>query len=353
MDLGVFMPTGKRGYILSAAAPENVPSWELNRAVIQAAERHGFGFALSMVKYRGFGGPSGFWDIALEPFALISGLAAVTSRIRLISTAASLAMPPAVVARMAATMDQIAPGRIGINVVTGWARAEYEQMGLWPGETHFARRYDTLAEYVTVMRDLWATGRCDLKGEFFTMTDCVLEPRPLHPVPIIVAGSSDKGLDFAARHADYNFCSAPDGVNDPDACAVPVQRLRAAAARHGRDVKALLWVTVIAAETDAAAMAKWDAYRAGIDMVAIGNRTGQAAADAANTDTTSTAFRHRGKEVAPVGGMKLIGSYAVIAAAMDRLAAIPDLAGVMLAFDDYLPAIEAFGERVMPLMRSR
>ena len=353
MELGVFLPTGSRGYIISTSAPANEPSYALNRHVVQTAERHGFGFALSMVKFRGFGGPSGFWDAALEPFTLISALAAITSRIRLISTAASLAMPPAVVARMAATMDQVAPGRIAINVITGWARAEYEQMGLWPGEAHFARRYDMVAEYVAVMRALWATGRCDLEGEFFRMQDCVLEPRPLHPVPIVVAGSSDKGLDFAARHADYNFCSAPDAVNSPDSCAVPVQRLRAAAARHGRDVKALLWVTVITDATDAGAEAKWERYRRGIDMQAIGRRVGQAAADTVTVDPASTAFRHRGAEVAPVGGCKLVGSHATIAAQLDRLAAIPDLAGVMLAFDDYWTGLDEFGERVLPLMRAR
>lgn len=353
MDLGVFMPTGLRGYILSTAAPRNEPSWALNRHVIETAERYGFGFALSMVKYRGFGGPSQFWDAALEPFTLISALAAVTSRIRLIGTAASLAMPPAVVARMAATMDQVAPGRIGINVITGWARAEYEQMGLWPGAVHYERRYDHLAEYVQVMRALWAEGRCDLDGAFFRMQDCVLEPRPAHPVPIVVAGSSDKGLDFAAQHADFNFCAAPDAVNDPESCAVPVRRLAEAAARHRRAVKALLWVTVITDATDAGAQAKWDAYRQGIDLVAIGNRVGEAAADAANTDRASTAFQHRGEEVAPVRGCKFVGSHARVAAMLDRLAAIPGLSGVMLAFDDYRAGIEEFGERVLPLMRSR
>ncbi|MBX9699200.1 MAG: LLM class flavin-dependent oxidoreductase [Acetobacteraceae bacterium] len=353
MDLGVFMPTGSRGYIISTAAPANEPSWALNRRVAEMAERYGFGFLLAMVKFRGFGGPSGFWDAALEPFTLVSALAAITRRVTLIGTASSLAMPPAVVARMAATMDQVAPGRVGINVITGWARHEYEQMGLWPGEAHYARRYDMLAEYVRVMRDLWTTGRCDLEGEFHQMRDCVLEPRPANPVPIVVAGSSDQGLDFAARHADYNFVSAPDAVNDPESCAVPVRRLREAAARHGRDVKALLWVTVITDATDAGAAAKWADYMRGIDMQAIGNRVAQAAADARNTDRTSTAFRHRGAEVAPVGGCKLVGSYATIAARMDRLAAIPDLAGVMLAFDDYDAGMQAFGERVMPLMRSR
>ena len=69
----------------------------------------------------------------------MAGLAAVTDRIKIFATAATLTMPPAIVARMAATIDSIAPGRFGINLVTGWAEAEYSQMGLWPGDSHYTR----------------------------------------------------------------------------------------------------------------------------------------------------------------------------------------------------------------------
>ena len=75
----------------------------------------GCDFALSMIKLRGFGGKSEFWDHNLELFTLMAGLAAVTKRIRLYATAATLTMPPAIVARMASTIDNIAPGRFGVN----------------------------------------------------------------------------------------------------------------------------------------------------------------------------------------------------------------------------------------------
>jgi pyrimidine oxygenase len=350
MDLGVFLPTGTRGYLVSATAPLNEPTWELNREVTLMAERFGFTFALSMAKFRGFGGASRYWDGALESFTLIGSLAAITSRIRLISTASSLAMPPAIVARMAATLDQVAPGRIGINVITGWQRAEYEQMGLWPGQPHFEQRYAMLAEYVTILRQLWETGRCDLEGRFFTMRDCRLEPQPRHPIDLVVAGSSDQGLGFAAQHCDYNFCAAPEGINRPESCATTVARLQDAAARAGRVVKPLLWVTVIAAETDSAAQAKWDLYCQGADPVALGSRAAQAREDAGNLDPNATAQRARTGGL-PVAGCKLIGSYATIARHLDTLAAIPGLAGVMFSFDDFLLGMERFGTRIRPLLR--
>ena len=90
-------------------------------------------FALSMIKLRGFGGKSEFWDHNLESFTLMAGLAAVTHRIKLYASTAVLTLPPAIVARMAVTIDSIAPGRFGVNIVSGWLAAEYAQMGLWPG----------------------------------------------------------------------------------------------------------------------------------------------------------------------------------------------------------------------------
>ena len=142
MDIGVFIPIGNNGWLISTTSPQYKPSFELNKIVVQKAEQYGLNFALSMIKLRGFGGKSEFWDHNLELFTLMAGLAAVTSRIRLYATVATLTIPPAIVARMASTIDSIAPGRFGINLITGWAKAEYDQMGLWPGDEHFERRYD-------------------------------------------------------------------------------------------------------------------------------------------------------------------------------------------------------------------
>ncbi len=68
----------------------------------------------------------------------MAGLAAVTSRIQIYATAATLPLPPAIVARMAATIDSISGGRFGVNLVTGWQKPEYEQMGIWPGDDYFS-----------------------------------------------------------------------------------------------------------------------------------------------------------------------------------------------------------------------
>ena len=352
MDLGIFIPIGNNGWLMSANAPQYKPSFALNRAVVEKAERFGFAFALSMIKLRGFGGVTEFWDYNLESFTLMAGLAAVTRRIKLYASVAVLTMPPALVARMAATIDSIAPGRFGINIVSGWAKAEYEQMGLWPGAAHFARRYDYSTEYVAIMRELWQTGRSDFKGDFFTMTDCRLEPRPAAPLKLVCAGQSARGLEFAAQCGDYNFIAA-SGINAPTSCAALNRELLAAADRAGRDVGAYPLFMVIADETDEAAWAKWRHYVAGLDTQALAWLTGQATAD--HTATARSNAMHMAN---PDGAVNLnlgtlIGSYATVARLLDEAAAVPGTKGIMLTFDDFLIGMEQFGLRIQPLMASR
>ncbi|MCU0889343.1 MAG: LLM class flavin-dependent oxidoreductase, partial [Rubritepida sp.] len=70
---------------------------------------------------------------------------------------------------MAVTIDSISGGRFGVNIVSGWHKVEYSQMGLWPGDEHFSKRYAYSTEYVQILRDLWEKGESDLKGTYFQM----------------------------------------------------------------------------------------------------------------------------------------------------------------------------------------
>jgi pyrimidine oxygenase len=353
MKVGVFLPIGSRGWLISTTSPKTMPSFDLNRTVAQRAEFYGLDFALSMIKLRGYDGPSEYWVHNLESFTLMAGLAAVTKRIQLFASVAVLTMPPALVARMATTIDSIAPGRFGVNIVTGWQPKEYQQMGLWPGEKHFARRYDYVSEYVQIMRDLWERGRSDLKGEFFQMDDCVLSPRPSAPIQVVGAGQSDRGMQFVAEYGDYNFVGAP-GLNDYKAVAEVVGRVSSAVRKTGRDVGALLLLMIITAETDEAAFAKWEHYKAGTDMVALQWQATQAGADTKMQDgSTASNLARVIKDPQPTGIQKLIGSYENIARMLDEIAEIPDVAGVMLTFDDFIVGMEQFGEHIQPRMKSR
>jgi len=352
MDIGIFIPIGKNGWLISTTSPQYSPTFELNRKVTQAAERYGVDFVLSMIKLRGFGGKSGFWDEALDSFSLMSALAAVTSRIQLYATIPTLALPPAIAARMTSTVDDVSQGRFGLNLITGWQKAEYEQMGLWPGEKHYTHRYDMLTEYITIMKDLWETGRCTLHGEYYTMDDCRLGPLPSRKIPLVCAATSDPGIEFSARHCDYNFCNGTPSTNNPFAAKENVSRMYEVTQKSGSALRALSNVMIIADETDELAMKKWEHYKAGVDLEAIDWRATQASKDQAGT-VGSHSLLHSNRDPLPHNGVRFIGSYETIAGLLDEMSTIPGLAGTMLTFDDFLIGIEQFGTRIQPLMKSR
>ena len=354
MKLGVFLPIGNNGWIISTTSPRYMPTFELNRTVAEKAERFGFDFAMSMIKLHGFGGPSEYWDHNLESFTLMAGIAAVTTRIQLIATCAVLVLPPAITARMAVTIDSISRGRFGVNIVSGWQRREYTQMGLWPGPEHYRRRYEYCAEYVTIMRELWATGRSDHKGRFFQMDDCRCSPLPGAHIPIVCAAQSDAGTRFASEHCDMNFCVS-FGENQPQAVAPSMARLVAANAATGRRCGGLVLIMVIADETDEAAMAKWQHYKAGADLEALAYRAAQAEDDP-SADIYTMGNRKKlgiGTVQSPINQGVLVGSFASVARMLDELAEVPGVDGAMLTFDEFVTGMENFGERVQPLMRCR
>ncbi|EPC0458076.1 LLM class flavin-dependent oxidoreductase [Escherichia coli] len=309
MKIGVFVPIGNNGWLISTHAPQYMPTFELNKAIVQKAEHYHFDFALSMIKLRGFGGKTEFWDHNLESFTLMAGLAAVTSRIQIYATAATLTLPPAIVARMAATIDSISGGRFGVNLVTGWQKPEYEQMGIWPGDDYFSRRYDYLTEYVQVLRDLWGTGKSDFKGDFFTMNDCRVSPQPSVPMKVICAGQSDAG--------------------------------------------SYVLFMVIADETDDAARAKWEHYKAGADEEALSWLTEQSQKDTRSGTDTNVRQMADPTSAVNINMGTLVGSYASVARMLDEVASVPGAEGVLLTFDDFLSGIETFGERIQPLMQCR
>ena len=202
------------------------------------------------------------------------------------------------------------------------------------------------------MKALWETGRSDFKGTFFQMDDCRLSPPPVSPVKLVAAGQSDRGMEFAAQYCDFNFALG-EGVNEPTKAAGVPARMLAHAQRAGRDVGSYMLYMVIADETDAAAMTKWDAYNAGADQDALAHLLGKAAEDIATSETSMAAAIQRSASPINFNMGTLVGSYASVAAMLDEAAAMPGVKGIMLTFDDFLVGMDAYGTRIQPLMRCR
>jgi pyrimidine oxygenase len=352
MDVGVFIPIGNNGWLISKTSPQYKPTFELNKEIVQKAELYDLDFALSMIKLRGFGGETEFWDYNLESFTLMAGLAAVTNKIKLYATAATLVMPPAVMARMATTIDSISGGRFGVNLITGWQRPEYSQMGMWPGDEFFSSRYDYLGEYIKVCKELWETGQSDFKGEHFQMDDCRMLPKPQKKIPIICAGQSAAGMEFSAQHADYNFCFGK-GLNTPTAFAPTAERLIGVAQKMGRQVGSVVLIMVICDETDEKAMAKWELYKEGKDQSALDWMANQGAADKKPSKDTNIRDMTDPTSAVNLNMGTLVGSFASVAAMLDEIDTVPGCEGVLLTFDDFVQGMDDYGQKIQPLMKSR
>ena len=302
VDVGVFLPVGNGGWITSTTSPALPATYGYNKAVTQLAEELGLDFALSMAKWRGYGGPSRHWDFTIESLSLMSALAEATDRIKLWGTVHTMVWHPAVVAKMVATMDQVSGGRIGLNLVSGSNPFDQGQFGLWRDLDH-TERYGLAEEWVTVAEKPTGTqARSDHDGQFFTLEDCVSDPKPSRMPTLISAGTSETGLSFAVRNCDVCFVS---GSNDEDLARTGA-RIRELSEEHGRDAKAYALVTVVPGATDAEARRRVELYDAGVDVTALENQAMEYSTDVKENSMRSQhggaegpARGQRGSDVSP------------------------------------------------------
>lgn len=347
MQLGLFMPTMNNGWVFSTNSPQFIPDWFLMEQTALKAEHYGFDFLLAPVKLRGFDGPTEPWNHTLDSFAVMAGLAVRTSRLRLYSSVATLTTPPPLCAKQAATIQDMAGGRFGLNIVTGWEKPEYTQMGIWPGDEHFSNRYDHATEYVKIMKELWAEGRSNFKGDFFQMDDCMLGPRPQHPIELVCAGGSDRGIRFCAEVGDYQFLVGKPEVAD---LAAQSERLQKATEATGRQVGAFPLYTIVLRDSVAEAEDAVESWRENQDFEAVGNMMGIASGDT-STDEASTKNIMLGSDAFMFTIGRITGDAKTVAERLRALSEVHGVSGMMLTFQDYLTDLDRFGKEVVPLLK--
>jgi alkanesulfonate monooxygenase SsuD/methylene tetrahydromethanopterin reductase-like flavin-dependent oxidoreductase (luciferase family) len=193
-----------------------LPLWDYNvhpevsfpviRDTALLAEELGYDFvSLDDHLMRGEGG------VFYESWTTVSMLAALTSRVRFQhSVLCNMYRPPALLAKMAATLDAAAGGRYELGIGAGWKREEAEAYGLPWAETK--ERMDRLEEALQVIRALWTEDVAHFTGRYYTLGGAVCAPKPAqrpHP-PIWVGGGGEKRtLRIAARYATGANFAAP------------------------------------------------------------------------------------------------------------------------------------------------
>ena len=144
-----------------------------------------------------------------ECWTVLAAIAEATSRVQLGTIVMCTAFRnPALLAKMAATLDHISDGRLVLGVGCGWHDPEYEAFG-YPTD-HKVGRFE---EALTVIRSLIREGRADLDGRWVQARDAVLMPPARPDLPILIAAKRPRMLELTARHADaWNaaWFGAPD-----------------------------------------------------------------------------------------------------------------------------------------------
>ena len=151
------------------------------------------------------GDPTG----VLDPFSALTYIAAHTQTLRL-GTGICLVpqRQPVYTAKMVADLDYLSNGRVDFGVGIGWLREEFDNL-----QMSFAERAARCAEYVQVMRALWAPGVTTFEGPTVTLTPCHFNPKPVQQPgpPIFFGGESDAALRRVATLGDgwYGFNLTP------------------------------------------------------------------------------------------------------------------------------------------------
>ena len=166
----------------------------------------------------------------LDPMAALAYAAAVTSRIRLgVAVINTPYVSPAYLAKQAASLDVLSGGRHDLGLGIGWMPEEFTLTG-----ASMPRRGARTAEYVEVLRNLWADGVSEHSGEFYTVPRGMMAPKPVQPggPPVLLGGMARPALERAGRIADgWLTSSRTDLASIGDGIGV----VRAAASEAGRD----------------------------------------------------------------------------------------------------------------------
>jgi probable F420-dependent oxidoreductase len=172
-----------------------------------------------------------------ECWALLPALAAVTERVRIGTLVSPTSIHhPALLAKRAATIDQLSGGRFVLGLGAGWQLNEHHAYGIElepPG-----KRVSRFEEAITIVRSMLADDTTTFSGEFYNFIDAPADPKPVQaPLPLLVGTRGPRMLRITARHAnEWNTWHAPD-------LADRIQALTQACEKTGRD-PATMWRSV-------------------------------------------------------------------------------------------------------------
>jgi len=224
-----WVPNVSGGLVTSTIEQRTDWSYEYNRDLARIAERVGFEYALSQVRYTASYGA----EFQHESTSFSLALLLATERLKLIAAVHPGLWQPGVLAKWIATADHLSGGRVAVNVVSGWFKDEFTQLGE-PWLEH-DERYRRSAEFITALKRIWTEDEAELAGDFYRLRGFSLKPKPLswegrpHP-EIFQGGNSSAARRNGGRLSDWYFSNGKsfEGVREQ------LDDLRRIAAEAGR-----------------------------------------------------------------------------------------------------------------------
>jgi dimethylsulfone monooxygenase len=204
-----WVPNVSGGLVTSTIEQRTDWSFGYNRKLARLAERGGFDYALSQVRYTASYGA----EFQHESTSFSLALLLATERLKLIAAVHPGLWHPGVLAKWVATADHLSNGRVAVNVVSGWFADEFRQLGE-PWLEH-DERYRRTAEFITALKRIWTEDPANLGGDFYRIRDFSLKPKPLswpgRPHPEIFQGGNSTAARRNGGHlSDWYFSNGKD-----------------------------------------------------------------------------------------------------------------------------------------------
>ena len=350
-----WVPNVSGGLVVSKIEQRTDWGLEYNQELARIAERSGFEYALSQVRYMASYGA----EFQHESTSFSLALLLATEKLKVIAAVHPGLWQPAVLAKLGASSDVMTGGRFAVNVVSGWFKGEFQALGeQW---LEHDERYRRSEEFIRVLKASWTEDEAEFSGDFYNLHGYNLKPKPLaipgrpHP-EIFQGGNSTVAREMAGRVSDWYFMNG----NNPEGVAEQIEEVsgyaRAAGREPGTDIRFGLNAFIVARETEAEARETVEEIIAKADVEAVkgfgdavkqaGQSTGDKRGMWQDSDFKDLVQYNDGFRTGLIGTPEQIA---------DRMLEYKRL-GVNLflcGFLHYLEDVEYFGQKVLPILREK
>ncbi|MEV4688996.1 dimethylsulfone monooxygenase SfnG [Microbacterium sp. LWH3-1.2] len=349
LKFAYWVPNVSGGLVVSTIEQRTSWDYDYNVELARTAERVGFEYALSQVRYLSSYGAAQQHESTSTSLALLLA----TEKLKVIAAVHPGLWEPAVLAKFILTADQFSKGRAAVNVVSGWFKDEYTKLGL-PWLEH-DERYRRSGEFIEVLRKLWTEENVQFRGDFYRVDDFTLRPGPYpvagRPHPEIFQGGNSTAARFnGGAHSDWYFSNGKDF----DGFTEQYDDVTRVAAEHGRTVRFGLNGFAIVRDTEAEAREQL--------------REIIAKADAGSVEGFRRSVQQAGPSTADKKGMWADSTFEDLVQYNDgfrtQLIGTPEQVAervveykkrgvdlLLLGFLHFQEELEAFGQTVIPLVR--